>query len=286
MAKKTKELSEDQLATLNESYPVAVDENRLTLPRLGMLSKDITEETGKGKTKKIKVIEAAGSFFTESDEGEVNEETGKKVWTKKFIEGDSIEVVIVYHRRQLRRYDQGLEKFYSTPIYDTSDQVIPLYLDGKVVKTGNQADLQAMFPAVTAKGKATSDLKEECILYAIYEGELHQVNISQSSKWEFKTYSRNLNPSALVTEIGSVEAEFGSNVFHKMTFSNVRKINAEEFELVSDGQNSVKEEAENSAQYILESGKKNEDEAEAEKDYNNIVKEKEGKEAEKKHGKF
>jgi hypothetical protein len=130
MAKKTNELSAEQLAILDQGFPVANENsNSLILPRLGMLSKDITEETGTGKLKKIKVIEAAGTFFTERDMDEVDEETGKKKWTREYIDGSEIDAIIVFHRRQLRMYDSSLEKFYSTPIFDTADQVVPLYLD-------------------------------------------------------------------------------------------------------------------------------------------------------------
>jgi len=49
----SKELSKDQLAVLGQNYPTTEDNNnKLTLPRFGMLSKDLIEETGKGKEKR------------------------------------------------------------------------------------------------------------------------------------------------------------------------------------------------------------------------------------------
>lgn len=269
--KKTEGLSEDQLAVLNAAYPVADEEPRLTLPRLGMLAKDIVEETGKGKDKKIDIIQAAGTFFTERDLGEVSE-AGKKVWTKEFIDAESIEVIIAYHRRQLRKYDSSLEKFISTPIFDSAEQVVPLYLDGQVIKRGTQAQLQSMYPALTQKGKPTSDLKEECILYVIYEGELFQMNISQSSKWEFRSYARRINPSTVITRIEPKEDEFGSNVFMKMKFDTVRQINPAEFEEVVSNQATVKDEADRSAGFFLASGAQHQQDAEAEEEYENIGK--------------
>ncbi len=247
-------LSEEQLAILNESFPVVSDDsNRLTLPRFGMLSKDIVEENGKGKNKTITVIEAAGTFYVEKDEGETDE-NGKKKWTRTYLEGDTVDVVIVYHRRQLRKYDSSLEKYISTPIFDSSDQQIPLYLDGQIIKTGTQEQLQAMYPALTQKGKPTSDLKEEMILYVIYEGELYQANISQSSKWAFKSYARNLNPSAVVTTIGSEEAEFGTNKYRVMTFKNASPITTKEFPLVTEAQDLIKEDVAVTATRFLPSG--------------------------------
>ena len=113
--KKTKEVSElsqEQLDILNQSYPVSTDDiNSLILPRFGLLSKDLTETTGTGKNKKIEIIQASGTFFTDSDEGEVDKDN-KNIWTRKFLDGDKQDVIILYHRRQLRMYDSSLEKFY------------------------------------------------------------------------------------------------------------------------------------------------------------------------------
>ena len=242
MTKQIAKLTDEQLAILNESYPINDDESRLLLPRFGMLSKDIVEESGTGKNKKITVLQAAGTFYTERDLGEVNEETGKKVWTKEFLEGEEQDVIIAFHRKQLRKYDSSLEKFISTPIFDNADQILPLYLDKQIIKRGNQATLQACYPALTQKGKPTSDLKEEVILYVVYKNELYQCNISQSSKWEFKTYKKNINPSTVVTTLGSVEETFGKNTYRKMTFTNKRMINAEEFDIVNGSQTTLKEE--------------------------------------------
>lgn len=252
MSKKN-EITQEQLALLNQSYPVVEDSNRLTLPRFGMLSKDIVEETGTGKSKKIKVIQAAGTFYTESDQGEVNEE-GKKVWTKKFIESENVDVIISFHRWQLRKYDSSLEKFISSPIYDTADQVLPLYLDKQVIKRGTEAGLQSLYPALTQKGKKTSDLKKELILYVIYENELYQMNVSQSSKWEFLTYKRSVNPSAVITTLGSVEETFGKNTYRKMTFVKSRMIDSDEFNTVIDNQTILKEAVENDKQFLLTTG--------------------------------
>lgn len=250
MAKKT--INEEQLAILKESYPVTVDENRLTLPRFGMLSKDIVKESGTGKNKKITVLQAAGTFFTERDLGEVNEE-GKKVWTKKWIEDETVDVIIAFHRRQLRKYDSSLEKFISSPIFDNGEQVIPLYLDRQIIKRGTQKFLQSCYPALTQKGKPTSDLKEETILYVVYDGELYQANISQSSKWEFKTYAKSVNPSSVVTTLGSVEETFGKNTYRKMTFTQKRLIDSDEFEVVNENQTLLKDKVKSDEQFYLSS---------------------------------
>jgi hypothetical protein len=219
------------------------------------------------KIKKITVVEAAGTFYTEKDEGAVNEETGKKVWTKKFI-GDSAEVVIAFHRKQLRFYDQGLNKFISSPIYDDKEQVLPLYLDKRVIARGTPAELQARYPKLSAKGKPSSNLKEETILYVIYDGELHQCNLSQSSKWSFSDYRRKLNPSTVVTELGSAEETNGSNTYRKMTFTSKGLIDPETAEVVIESQVTLKDQVTSDAQYLLANADKPIDgESQADKDF-------------------
>lgn len=244
-------INQEQIDALNEAFPVTGESNRVSLPRFGMLSKDITEVSGTGKNKKVNIIQSAGSFYTEKDEGEVDPETGKKVWTKNFIDGETVDVIIAFHRRQLRMYDASLEKFYSTPVFDNATQVLPLYLDKQVVMRGTQLELQAKFPHRTLKGKPSSKLKEETILYVVYEGEMYQMNLSQSSKWTFKDYARQGNPSLTITTLGSIEDTFGDNTFSKVTFTKGRMISSEEFEIVSEGQNALKETVEQDATLFI-----------------------------------
>ncbi len=256
---KTKEiLSAEQLAVLNSAYPVSEGSNRTIYPRLGLLSKDQTEVVGSGKNKKINVVQASGTFYTEEDKGEIDEETGKKQWTKTFLPDEEIDVIIAFHRKQLRRFDSSLKKFISTPIYDSNDQKLPLYLDKQIIKTGTPAELQAFYPKLTQKGKPSSDLKEETILYVIYDGIMYQMNLSQSSKWEFKSYSRGLNPSTVLTTLGSAEETFGENTYRKLTFKNKRLITSDEFDTVNEGQTSLKAEVESSSKFLLDSGSSDE----------------------------
>jgi hypothetical protein len=250
MTKEIVGLTEEQLAILNEQYPASEDTARLQLPRFGMLSKDIVEEEGKGKNKVTKVVQPAGTFYTEKDMGEKTED-GKAKWTKTFIEGETVDIIIAFHRRQLRMFDASLEKFYSTPIFDTSEQVVPLYLDKQVVKRGTQTELQAMFPAITQKGKPTSKLKEDTILFILYKNELYQCNLSQSSKWEFKSYKQKLNPSTVITTLGSTEETFGTNTYRKMGFTMKSQISSADFDTVIEAQSLLKEQVANDAQFFL-----------------------------------
>jgi hypothetical protein len=253
MKKTTDKISEEQLAILNSAYPVQEETARLTLPRLGMLSKDIVSESGSGKNKKIVVEQAAGTFYTEEDLGEVDPESGKKVWSKTFIDGEEISVIINFHRYQLRKFDSSLGKFISSAIYDSADQMIPLFLDKQVIKRGTEEQLQSMYPALTAKGKKSSDLKKEVILYVTYDGTLYQMNLSQSSKWTFMDYKKGVNPSTVVTTMSTIEDTFGTNTFRKLTFTKGRMIDSDEFEMVVENQSTLKEVVQNDAQLFLAS---------------------------------
>lgn len=248
-------VSQEELALLNESMPVIGGGKRESFARLGLLSKDIVEESGKGKTKVIKIVQPAGTFFTNYDSGEKETtDEGKviNVWNKDYIEDEeTIDVIIAFHRRQLRIFDQSLNKFIQTPVFDDATQIIPLFLDGREIARGTQEQLQARYPALTEKGKKTSKLKEEKILFVIYEGKQYQVNLSTSSKWAFQDYARKIGVAGVVTTIGSIEETFGTNTYRKMTFTNKRLINREELELVKKFQDTLKTTVESDKQFFL-----------------------------------
>ncbi len=254
---KTKELTSEELAVFESSFPVSDENNQLTLPRFGMRSKDLTEEKGTGKNKKITVVQAAGTFYTEKDLGETIEvgegknKKVKKVWTKEYLKDEDVDVIICFFRKQLKKFDSSLNKWISSSVFDTKDQVISLFLDKQVIKKGTQDFLQSCYPALSQKGKKTSDLKEFTILFIVHNGELHQMELSQSSKWAFKDYKKTLDPSKVMTTLGSVEDTFGTNTFRKTTFTNKRNVTQDEWDIVQEFQTLLKEKVESDASYFL-----------------------------------
>ena len=261
MAKQKQEvavLSEEQLAVLNENYPLSAEDNRQSYPRFGMLSKDLISEEGSGKNKKITILQASGTFYTERDLGEVNAE-GKSVWTREYIDAETVPVIIAFHRYQLRKFDSSLNKFISSPIYDNPEQTIPLYLDKQIIKRGTEKMLQDCYPALTQKGKQTSDLKKNTILFVLYNGEMYQLNLGISSGWAFSTYKKGVNPSTVLTTLGSVEETFGTNTYRKMVFVKSRQITPEEFEMVNSTQTNLKEQVERDDSLYLQAGQADKD---------------------------
>src|SRR5665213_2881151 len=234
MSKKTEMATEQSVADVNSAFPVDTGSYAQTqLPRLGMVSQDKTE--GKGKAMKVTV--EAGTFFIEHSTDEKDEQ-GKTVWNRKEL-GDEIEATIIYSRKQLRMFDEATETFSSTPIYDTEDEILPLWANKAEVDRGTPAELKARYMGVSKKtGKPVSDLKDNKILYVLYEGELYQLNIWGSSMYSFKDYQRKARPGvpSVLTHFTSSSEENGAVTWNKMQFSAERPLDQEELDEVKEKQ--------------------------------------------------
>lgn len=218
--------SAESLAALASMVPQETGFNRVLLPRLGMFSQDQTE----GKGKSMVVTQEAGTFFTDHETDEVNEE-GKKVWAKDIIEGKAIDAIIIYQRKQLRYYDEANETYHSSPIYDTDDETVVLFHDKKEIARGTPAELKARPEyQVTKDGKTRSKLEENKILYVLYNDELYQMNLRGTSMYAYADYARKTAPTvaAFVTSIGTEAMEKGSISWTKMVFAIKRALSEAE----------------------------------------------------------
>lgn len=227
-----KEVNEETLALLADSYPVEQGMNRILLPRLGLVSQDKTEEVRNPKTgkKEIKVITEAGTFYIEHQTDEVDE-NGKKVWNREEL-GGSLEGIILFQRKQLKMYDEKTELYTSSPIYDRDDEVLPLFCDKSEVARGTPAELKAGYQFTDDNGKQKSKLEDNRILYVEYNGEVFQMNLRGSSMYSFLTYARKTLPNAVVTEFSSEAKEKGTINWNQMTFTPKRKLTQKEAEVV------------------------------------------------------
>ena len=213
--------SVESLEALRSMFPTEPGFTRRSFSRLALVSQDKTE----GKGKAMKVIAEAGTFFIERESGEVDPDTGKKVWTKEEI-GTVIEGIIVFNRKQLSFYNSGDETYTSSPVYDTDDEIIPIFKSGAEVARGTPKDLQALYPAVTRKGKPSSDLKDNAIVYVLYKGEMYQMNLHGTSMYSYKTYkqSNKQGINTVLTRFSSEPQESGSTEWNMMTFTPVRSL--------------------------------------------------------------
>lgn len=215
--------SDEQLAILNSSFPKEEGFKRTLLPRLGMFAQDKTE----GKGKAMVVVNEAGTFYTETESEEENED-GKKVWEKKEI-GTEIDVIILFQRKQLKYFDSSTETFTSSSVYDEEDEIIPLWCNKAEIAKGTPAELKARVEYQYEKdGKIKSKLEDNRILYVLYEGQLYQMNLRGSSMYSWMTYTRSVNPSTVLTHLSSEAKEKGSIAWNQMTFTKVRGIDGEE----------------------------------------------------------
>ena len=231
-------LSQDQIQELKLQQPIENSYQKMHFPELGMLSQDETEESGTGKAKKIEVINAAGEFFIKTKEEVIEDGKTKNVYSNKYFDGETLEGIIVYHRKMLKMWDAGNKVFITTPIFDDENEIIPLFSSGKkytkdgMEVKGNIKQLQSLFPAVSAKGTPTSKLKQITILYVLMDDKMYQMELSASSTWLFSDYKRNNVVPAVVTSIGSLEDTQGVVVYRKCTFKSIGSISTEQFETV------------------------------------------------------
>ncbi len=213
---------EQSLALLKNVFPTEQGFVRQSFPRMGMYSQDVTE----GKGKAMKVVAEAGTFYTER-QGEELDENGKKKWVKEEI-GKEVELIVLYKRHQLKFFD-GVA-YTSSTIFDDENETVTLFKGKEVVTKGLPKDLKALpeYQGMSAKGKPISKLEDNRILYVLYNGEVYQMNLRGSSMFAFLTYSRSVSPNTVVTQITSEAKENGAIEWNQMIFTAKRQVNAQE----------------------------------------------------------
>lgn len=218
-------LTDEQRALLGQLTPQEQGFTRISLPRLGMYSQDKFE----GKGKSAVLVKEAGMFYTE-----VPPATKEEEWTKVEI-GNTMDGVVLYHRKQLSYYDNATEKYTSSPIYDTPEDVIPLFLDGKEVQRGTPAELKAKYAYTDPDdGKVKSKLEDMRVLYILKDGQVYQMSLRGSSMWSFSKYAKSCLVSSVLTRFNSESKENGSIAWNQMTFDALREITPEEASVVID----------------------------------------------------
>lgn len=233
--------SEETVALLGNLFPTEAGFQRAFLPRLGMYSQDKYEKDS--KTKEVQLVKEAGMFFVElQDEEESEDENGdmKRQFRKTELGTDPITGIIVYVRKQLSFYDSASDSYTSSPVYDEDDEIIPLWCNKAEVARGTPAELKAMYPGVTAKGKPKSNLDDNRILYVLFQGpaddepRMYQLNLRGTSLFSFKDYRGKVRPNipSVLTQFSSESQKVGEIEWNKMTFSKARDLTQEEINVV------------------------------------------------------
>ncbi len=235
----TKEITtvadEQSLALLRDQFPADEGFVRQNFPRLSFYSQDQTE----GKGKAMKVTDEAGTFYTEKQTEELDPETGKKIWAKESI-GQEIELIVLYQRKQLKFFDG--EKYTSSTVYDTDDEIVTLFKDKQIVEKGLPKDLKALpqFQGKSAKGKDISKLEDNRLLFVLYKDEVYQMSLRGTSMYAFMTYARAQSPNTVLTVINSEAKENGAISWNQMTFKAERQITQEELDRVLEETATIK----------------------------------------------
>lgn len=230
--------SQEKLDALRQQFPQEQGFDRVSFPRIVFKSQDVTE--GKGKAKKVLV--EAGEFILE-------EPNDNGVWEKEEL-GKEIEGIILFQRKQLRHYEEGTGEFTSSPIFDNDDEVLPLFKNKERIAEGTPAELKKEYEFTDKKGKTKSTLEENRVLYILFNGKVHQMNLRGSSMWSFVDYARKTNVPAVMTRFNSEYQENGSIEWNKMTFEIARELDAAEVDDVLDRVREIKESIEEIKAYF------------------------------------
>lgn len=215
--------SKEALEMLKQAFPAEVGYEKLYLPRIEYVSQDKME--GEGKNKKC-VIEA-GTFFL-SKETTSKDTEGKTVWSKDEI-GKEMEAVIVFSRKQLKYYDNALETFTSSTVYDEDDESIALFCGGAKIAEGKPEDLKKRYEYRDEDGKVKSKLEDNKILIVLYKGELYNLSLRGSSMWSYKSFAKKTqNIPAQLTKFYSEARTKGQISWNAMMFDKSRDLNADE----------------------------------------------------------
>jgi len=237
--KKTNQLvsapSQEVANALAQGFPQDLGFTRINLPRLAMVSQDKT--SGRGKS--MVVEQEAGTFLKEYQTEELGD-NGKPLWAKDEI-GSEIEGTIVFQRRQLKYYDSATEKFTSSTIYDSNDDIVVLFCDKAEIARGTAVELKANYEYTDPKdNKVKSRLEDNKVLYILYSGELYQMTLRGTSMYACKTYLK-VNPTVFLTKFSSEPKGKEPVYWNQMTFTNVRSLNNKEAILVLEKQNELRQ---------------------------------------------
>lgn len=268
-----KPLTDEQRALLGDQFPAEAGFNRKWYPRLGMVSQHQTEEVRDPKTKKItlNMITEAGTFFTDKPDPEEKDEKGNPVQVHEEL-GMEIEATIIYKRYQLKYYNKDTEEFTSSPIFDSEEEIVPLFLNKKEIARGTPKELMAREEYIEIKdGKEKSKLEYNRVLYVLFQGELFQMNFRGSSMYSYMTYARKNTPPTVLTKFSSEAKESGDIKWNQMSFETVRELNSDEADLVLEKLAEIKQDiVDEKASFSKKSSEESEAERKAREDFDKI----------------
>lgn len=212
------------LDKLRNAYPQHAEDNYVknVLPQVTFKAKAVLDDPGE------KVVIKAGTFMSKvRSEEQVD---GKYEYTETEI-GNKISVNVLYERYRLSYYDSANEAYVSSPVFDSKEELVKLFSNGKQVASGTVAELQAL-PEYTVEedGKKKCKLQLQKVLYVFHNGEVKELAMSLGNGYVWRKFKQDNIVPAIHIEINSEKTENGGNKYNQMVFKNAGWLTEEEAE--------------------------------------------------------
>lgn len=225
-----KTASQEALDALSQQFPQAESFNRPQFPKLVFNSQTKLDDDDK-------VIMKAGALAIDTATEEKDED-GKTIFDREEI-GQSLEGHIIYHRLRLQMWIEEETTFYSSPMYDSQNDIVPLFAGGDFVKAGTPKELRALYPHEIEYEKGgekktftTSHLQEVPVLYVLIGEKLVELTITgRTSASQWKKYLKKTAVPQTITKIHSSKQTKGANKWNQMEFEAVRDLTPAEVEV-------------------------------------------------------
>lgn len=227
MSKDTKEVAIKEgsaLDKLRQAYPQHAEDSyvKTFLPQIRFKAKAVLDDDGE------KVVTKAGTFvLVNRSEEEVD---GKHEYTETVL-GDALQADVLFERYRLSYYDSANTAYVSSPIFDSKEEIVKLFRDGKNIASGTVNELQAL-PEFTVEedGKTKCKLDLQKVLYVYHDGELREMALSKGNGYAWRSYKQKTVAAVVHTEITSEKTEHGGNKYNQMVFKEAGYLSEEEAE--------------------------------------------------------
>ncbi len=212
------------LDKLRAAYPQHAEDSyiKTVLPQITFKAKAVLDDAGE------KVMIKAGTFMSKLRSEE--QKDGKYEYTETEI-GNKITINVLYERYRLSFYDAANEAYVSSPIFDSKEEIVKLFSNGKQIASGTVAELQALPEyLVEEDGKKKCKLQLQKVLYVFHDGQVKELTMSLGNGYVWRKFKQENVVVAINVEVGSEKTENGGNKYNQMTFKNTGWLTEEEAE--------------------------------------------------------
>ncbi len=210
------------LDKLRNAYPQHAEDSyvKTVLPQITFKAKAVLDESGE------KVAIKAGTFMSKVRSEE--QKDGKYEYTETPL-GTAISINVLYERYRLSFYDSSNEAYVSSPIFDSKEEIIKLFSNGKQIASGTVAELQALPEYIVEEdGKKKCKLQLQKVLYVFHEGSVKELTMSLGNGYAWRKFKQENIVPAIHIEIDSKKTENGGNKYNEMVFKNAGWLTEEE----------------------------------------------------------